>query len=139
MELKGIVPDYGEENFKENFAHFILDLQSANGDITEITNSNLWNHSDKEEETGPESYFDVIGARETFSKEVIQEAAEILKSGNFLDYVVDTISEVVRAQKDKILLVFLISLSSFLKKSLAGVGLAGAGKGKSMVNDHVYQ
>ena len=138
MEIGSITPDYEGKDFNEKFSRFALDLRTANGDISEITGSHKW-QLNEEEKLPKKSWAEVTGTLETFNPPVIAKSKEILQQGNFLEYVLDTIENRVKAQRSKITLTFLIAMSSCLDDALNSLAIASPGKGKSMISVHVYE
>ena len=138
MEICSITPDYEGKDFNEKFSRFALNLRTANGDISEIIGSDKW-QLNEEEKLPKKSWAEVTGTLETFSPTVIAKSKEILEQGNFLEYVLDTIENRVKAQRSKITLTFLIAMSSCLEDALNSLAIASPGKGKSMISVHVYE
>jgi hypothetical protein len=138
MEEHGITPDYGKANFDENFEQFVLDLQMADDGVNATTNSYKWQKSDKDE-VPKKTWAEATGMQETFDDSIKEQAKEILNNQNFLQYMVQTIENVVISQRDKITLASLIALSSCVDDILHSLGMGSPGSGKSTIGEHVYK
>lgn len=136
MEKNGITPDYDGENFKEKFDNFIFDLQTADGDILEVTNSTKWNIGDNEKEEL--SWTQASGSMEEFSSEDLAEAKRILKNGNLIEKILEVAELKAVGQRDNTSLVTLIALSSFLEDSVHHISTGPPGKSKSTITDTIF-
>lgn len=136
MEKCGITPDYDGENFKEKFDNFIFDLQTADGDIREVTNSIKWQAGDKEKEEL--SWAQASGSMEEFSSEDLSAAKEILKNGNLIEKILEVAELKAVGQRDNTSLVTLIALSSFLEDSVHHISTGPPGKSKSTITDTIF-
>lgn len=136
MEKNEMIPDYEGEDFKEKFNNFVFDLQTANGDIVEVTNSSKWQAGNNEEKTL--SWAQVSGALESFSTEDISEAKEILRDGNLIEKILEVAELKAVGQRDNTALVTLIALSSFLEDSTHHISTGPPGTSKSTITDTIF-
>ena len=116
MEKQGIVPNYDGDDFKEKFNNFIFNLQTADGDIINVTNSSRWQV--KDEEIKKQSWAEVSESIEEFPLAIKTEASEILKNGNLIEEILKVAELKAVGQEDNTALVTLIALSSFLDDSV---------------------
>lgn len=136
MEKHEMIPDYEGEDFKEKFNNFVFDLQTANGDIIEVTNSPKWQAGDKEDKSL--SWAQVSGALENFSTEDISKAKEILSDGNLIEKILEVAELKAVGQRDNTALVTLIALSSFLEDSTHHISTGPPGTSKSTITDTIF-
>ena len=114
MEKHGIVPNYDGDDFKEKFNNFIFDLQTAEGDIINVTNSSRWQV--KDEEVKKQSWAEVSESIEEFPIAIKTEASEILKNGSLIDEILKVAELKAVGQEDNTALVTLIALSVILRR-----------------------
>lgn len=136
MEKNEMIPDYEGKDFKEKFNNFVFDLQTADGDIIEVTNSLKWQAGDKEDKIL--SWAQVSGALESFTPEDISEAKEILSDGNLIDKILEVAELKAVGQRDNTALVTLIALSSFLEDSTHHISTGPPGTSKSTITDTIF-
>ena len=136
MEKHGIVPSYDGDNFKEKFDNFIFNLQTAEGDIINVTNSSRWQV--KKEEVKKLSWAEVSESIEEFPIAIRTEAKEILKDGKLIDEILKVAELKAVGQEDNTALVTLIALSSFLNDSVHHISTGPPGTSKSTITDTIF-
>ena len=136
MEKQGIVPNYDGDDFKEKFNNFIFNLQTADGDIINVTNSSRWQV--KDEEIKKQSWAEVSESIEEFPLAIKTEASEILKNGNLIEEILKVAELKAVGQEDNTALVTLIALSSFLDDSVHHISTGPPGTSKSTITDTIF-
>lgn len=135
MERNGITPDYEGDDFKEKFNQFILDMQTADGDVSEVTQSLKWQSNRKEKK---QSWASISNSIEEFTPAEIVGAKEILRDGDLIEEILAITELKAVGQKDNAALVTLIALSSFLEDSIHHISTGPPGTSKSTITDTIF-
>lgn len=137
MERYGIVPE-GISPLQERIPEFLENIRTIffkeAMKIDEFIDAWL---QETKTESAP-SWFEAINEVDYFSDNVKKQANELLLQNNFVEHVYDVIHLKVVAQKPKVILSFLIALSSVLDKPIHSVATGNPSKSKSTISETVF-
>ena len=133
FEILDVYPKFDGRNEKENMDIFCQRILASKYELEE--NFKIWSKESVEKK----SWFEFSGNIDNFTDDKKKETMELLRAREFLDYTVETISQLAVSQKPKVTLAFLIAFSSIQENPLNSLAQASPGMGKSRISETIYK